>query len=98
MMRKTQRMQMIEEVERGVAELFSIDYYSTLEILTYWRTLGWAESKDYIGHSVLKVMVGRIKKDLVAAKAARYDAIAPHYEQLLLGLDLEDVITGLSQQ
>lgn len=86
-MRKTQRMSMIEEIEASMAELMRLEYYAAATAIFYWRNLEWEEKKNFIPHSALKVMTGQIKKDLVAAKAARYDAIVLQCEQLLL---LED--------
>lgn len=56
-------------------ELYLAEPVEAYDLQTYWS------------QSKLDQLETKLKKALVRAKAARYDVIAPHYEQLLLDID-----------
>jgi hypothetical protein len=88
-MKKTQSDKWREEIEAGIQAILLLGTYSDEETIRHYRDLGWDAKKDFVGHSQLKCLHGQVQRDLMKAKAARYDSIAPHYEQLVLFSNLK---------
>jgi hypothetical protein len=87
-MRKTQSDKMREQIDSDLDQLLGLGSYVAPETQQYYRSLKWQERRDFMSHSVLKCLAYQARKDVILAKAARYDAIAPHYEQLVIKEDL----------
>jgi hypothetical protein len=89
-MKKTQSEKWREQVDSDLEQLLELGSYVVPETQQHYRDLRWQEKRDFIGHSTLKTIAYQVRKDVILAKAAKYDAIAPHYEQLMMEEILSD--------
>jgi hypothetical protein len=89
-MKKTQSEKWREQIDSDLEQLLELGSYVAPETQQHYRDLKWQEKRDFMGHSVLKTLAYQVRKDLILAKAAKYDAIAPHYEMLML----EEILSG----
>lgn len=91
----TKRQRSVARICSMHAEMQTLGTYISQEDAYLSDPIEPMDMQTYWSQSKLDQLEGRMKKALTKAKAARYDQIAPHYEQLCLQcedlLEFEDV-------